>query len=80
LFNIYYKAAKEDPERLEGLSIRVKAVLNGLMNQLLLADVNSLEEEKNYREANNLHPTLFKMLNMVWKAKTAKKAVSSIYE
>lgn len=26
------------------LSIRVKAVLNGLINQILLADVNNLEE------------------------------------
>ena len=80
LFNIYYRVAKENPERLNGLSIRVKAVLNGLINQLLLADVNNLEEEINYREANNLHPTLYKMLNLRWKATTAKKAVSSIYE
>lgn len=42
LFNIYYKVAKNDRERLEGFSIRVKAVLNGLMNQMLLADVNNL--------------------------------------
>ena len=54
--------------------------MNGLINQLLLSDVNNLEEEKNYRESRNLHPTLYKMLNMQWKSTSAKQSVSSIYE
>ena len=46
VFKNYYKMAKskEEKDRLGGLSIRVKAVLNGLINQLLLSDVNNLEE------------------------------------
>ena len=47
---------------------------------MLLSDVNSLEEEINYRESENVHPTLYKMLTMKWKSNSAKRAVSSIYE
>ena len=82
VFKNYYQVVKnkEEKQRLSGFSIRVKAVLNGLINQLLLSDVNNLEEEKNYRESRNLHPTLYKMLNMQWKSTSAKQSVSSIYE
>jgi uncharacterized protein with von Willebrand factor type A (vWA) domain len=73
-------SAKDSGKSARELSIRVKAVLNGLINQMLLADVNTLEEEINYRETKNIHPTLYKMLTMKWKATSAKKAVSSIYE
>jgi hypothetical protein len=80
MFRIYAEAAKREGEWAVGLSLRVKAVLNGLMNQVLLSDVDSLEEEINYRETKNVHPTLYKMLNMKWKATSAKRAVSSIYD
>ena len=45
VFKNYYEATKDRQERkrLEGLSTRVKAVLNGLINQMLLSDVNNLE-------------------------------------
>ena len=50
------------------------------MNQMLLADVNTLEEEMNYRENKKMHPTLIKMLSLKWKSKSLKNALSSIYE
>lgn len=59
---------------------RVKSVLNGLMNQMLLSDVNALEEELNYRENKKMHPTLVKMLSLKWKSHSRKNALSSIYE
>lgn len=58
---------------------RVKSVLNGLMNQMLLSDVNALEEEINYRENKKMHPTLVKMLSLKWKSHSRKNALSSIY-
>ena len=58
----------------------MKAVVNGLINQLVLGEVSSLEEEVNYREENRLHPTLLKMLRLKWKASSRKNALSSIYE
>lgn len=57
----------------------VKSVLNGLMNQMLLSDVNALEEEINYRENKKMHPTLVKMLSLKWKSHSRKNALSSIY-
>jgi hypothetical protein len=62
------------------LNSRVKSLLNGLMNQMLLADVNNLEEEINYREKNKMHPTLVKMLSLKWRSHSRKNALSSTYE
>jgi len=49
LFEFYSETAKREGKRLKLLSIRVKAVLNGLINQMLLSEVNHIEEEMNYR-------------------------------
>jgi hypothetical protein len=59
---------------------RVKAVVNGLMNQMLLSEVDKLEEEMNYRENKKMHPTLQRMLSLAWQARTRKHELSSIYE
>jgi hypothetical protein len=58
---------------------RLKQLLNGLMNQMLLAEVNTLEEEINYRENKMLHPTLVKMVSLKWHSHTRKNTLSSIY-
>ena len=65
---------------LKMFNLKIKAVLNGFMNQMLLADVNTLEEEINYRENKKMHPTLIKMLSLKWKSNSLKNAVSSIYQ
>lgn len=79
IFASYYKVARKEGSRVSGFSMRVKAVLNGFINRLLLSEVNNLEEEKNYRETESLHPTLAKMVRLKWKSTSAKRAVSSIY-
>ena len=43
VFEIYSRVVKGN-SKMKGLTVRVKAVLNGLINQILLADVNNLEE------------------------------------
>lgn len=59
---------------------KIKAVLNGYINQMLLSDVNTLEEEINYRENKKVHPTLLRMLTLNWKPKTLKHSLSSFYD
>ena len=54
-------------------------IQNGLINQLLLSEVNHLSEEINYRETKKLHPTLMKMLTQSWKYESVKAKISSIY-
>ena len=42
IFKTYAEAARKDGRRLARFSIRVKAVLNGLINQMILSEVNHL--------------------------------------
>jgi len=79
LFKIEKKIDEIEEGELRRFNVRIKAILNGFMNQMLLADVNTLEEEINYRENKKMHPTLIKMVSLKWKSKSLKNADSSIY-
>jgi hypothetical protein len=54
-------------------------VQNGLINSLLLSEVNHLSEEINYRENNKVHPTIMKMLTQAWKSDLQRARMSYIY-
>lgn len=58
---------------------KVIEIQNGLINSLLLSEVNHLSEEINYRENNKIHPTIMKMLTQAWKTDSPRARVSSIY-
>jgi len=58
---------------------RVIDIQNGLINNLLLSEVNHLVEEINYRENNKVHPTIIKMLTQAWKSDTPRSRILSIY-